>query len=544
MPKFSRLISITTLALATGLVAACSGGGGGSSTGPTPTPTYTAGIFQSSANFDAECAAPRSGFDLEGNRYLDVQGTINDELFWLRSWTDETYLWNDEVPDQNPNNFVNQGTLAYFDELVTPETTASGSPKDNFHFSQPTEEYLRDRNSAPRSGYGARFVLFQASAPRDIRVVYTEPNTPASNTTGGQAKFRRGAKIITIDGVDAINGSDVDTLNDGLYPASAGETHSFGVQYADGTHATFDITSADVTRAPVIETRVIDQSGSKVGYIAFTTFSPFSSEEAIYDAMSQMSSAGVADLVLDLRYNGGGLLAVASQLGYMIAGGSRTGGRTFETLRFNDDAGNINPVTGSRNDPIPFYSTGQGFTLASGTPLPTLNLSRVYILSSGNTCSASESVINSLRGVDVEVVLIGDITCGKPFGFYPTDNCGTTYYSIQFQGINQKGFGDYSDGFVPDDNAFAFGVRLPGCTVEDDLTAPLGDLKEDQLAAALHYRENGACPANPVVSEQVSQGLSARSNEQNFLGGKALATTDLSEAEFILENSRDLTMPY
>ena len=90
-------------------------------------------------------------------------------------------------------------------------------------------------------------------------------------------------------------------------------------------------------------------------------------------------------------------------------------------------------------------------------------------------CSASESVVNSLRGVGVAVNLIGDTTCGKPYGFYPEDNCGTTYFAIQFQGVNAQNFGDYSDGFSPSSSVSAAGASVPGCSVADDFGHALGD---------------------------------------------------------------------
>ena len=92
---------------------------------------------------------------------------------------------------------------------------------------------------------------------------------------------------------------------------------------------------------------------------------------------------------------------------------------------------------------MPFHSTTQGFSATPGQPLPTLNLPRVFVLTGPDTCSASESIINSLRGIGVEVVQIGSTTCGKPYGFYPQDNCGTTYFSIEFRGVNAMNFGDY-----------------------------------------------------------------------------------------------------
>jgi hypothetical protein len=123
-----------------------------------------------------------------------------------------------------------------------------------------------------------------------------------------------------------------------------------------------------------------------------------------------------------------------------------------------------------------------------------LNLQRVYILSTGNTASASEYLINGLRGIDIEVILIGDTTTGKPYGFVPRDNCGTTYFTIQFKGRNSKGFGDYEDGLIP--SAIDDGAKVRGCKVADDLSQDLGNTSEKMLATALYYMKNEACPVS------------------------------------------------
>jgi hypothetical protein len=116
------------------------------------------------------------------------------------------------------------------------------------------------------------------------------------------------------------------------------------------------------------------------------------------------------------------------------------------------------------------------------------------------TCSASESIVNGLRGVNVQVIQIGSKTCGKPYGFYAKDNCSTTYFSIQFKGINAAGFGDYGDGFYPN-NSFGTGsVALPGCSVGDDFTRALGDPLEGRLDAALDYRQSQTCPTPSGVN--------------------------------------------
>src|SRR5690606_3946797 len=113
-------------------------------------------------------------------------------------------------------------------------------------------------------------------------------------------------------------------------------------------------------------------------------------------------------------------LDIASQLAYMIAGGSRTAGQVFERIKFNDKYPNTNPITGAPLQPTPFHATTIALgNVAPGTPLPTLNLDRVYVLTTEATCSASEANINGLRGVDVDVYQIGSSTCGKPYGFYP-----------------------------------------------------------------------------------------------------------------------------
>ena len=122
----------------------------------------------------------------------------------------------------------------------------------------------------------------------------------------------------------------------------------------------------------------------------------------------------------------------------------------------------------------------------------------MFVLTGPGTCSASEAIINGLDGVNVQVIQIGTTTCGKPYGFYPQDNCGTTYFSIEFSGDNAKGFGDYADGFSPQNSAIPTNAVLPGCSTADDFTHQLGDPAEGRLAAALAYRNGQACPTPPA----------------------------------------------
>jgi len=461
-----------------------SGPGGGSG-------GWVAGSFLPSATYAGRCVAPRSGIDPATSLpYIDVQGDQLAENNWLRSWSNDLYLWYNEIVDRDPALYA---TPDYFDLLKTTAVTASGRDKDQFHFTYETSDWLALVQSGVEAGYGAEWSLVESFPPREIVVAYTQPSSPATG-----AGLQRGERVIAVDGFDAVNGNTqaaVDALNAALFPESIGETHSFTLRNPQTSAVrTVLMQSSAVTMAPVQNVGTVVTGSGTVGYIQFNDHLA-TAEQQLVDAVETLQTVGINDLVLDLRYNGGGLLAIASQLAYMIAGTVPTAGQTFENLVFNNKHNSTNPITGEALTPMPFFTT-----TSTGQPLPTLNLPRVYVLTGGTTCSASESIINGLRGVNVQVIQIGSRTCGKPYGFYPEDNCGTTYFSIQFKGVNAAGFGDYSDGFTPVNSLAAGAERLPGCSVRDDFSRALGNPLEERFAAALQYRNSQSCPAPSGVS--------------------------------------------
>ncbi len=320
------------------------------------------------------------------------------------------------------------------------------------------------------------------------------------SSTPAAAQLARGDEIQQVDGVDAINGNTqaiVDTLNAGLFPDATGQSHTFVVRSSAGATRTVTMSSQTITHTPVpIVTTFPSQSGP-VGYIQFNDHIA-TAETPLINAINTLKTANATDLILDIRYNGGGYLDLASELAYMIGNTTLTSGRTFEKLVFNDKNPTRDPVTGELITPHTFlqHRAGVSGSVAQGTALPTLNLNRVYIITGPGTCSASESIINSLRGASVDVYVIGSTTCGKPYGFYPQDNCGTTYFSIEFRGENAANFGDYSDGFSPANQAANVGTSVPGCSVADDFTHAMGDSGEGRIAAALAFRasNNQSCP--------------------------------------------------
>lgn len=437
---------------------------------PAPNPDsylrYRPGVFASSDDFRHFCADLSEAFDSDSR-----QGSSSHEKHWLRSWSHETYLWYDEIEDVDPTDDEHT-TSWYFHLMKTAGTTSSGAPKDNSHYSRSTSEYRNFTESGVSAGYGVRFAVIKNSPPREIAVAWIEPGSPAA-----AAGLARGARILEVDGTDVARGA-VAPINAGLNPSAVGEEHRFRVLDLGASEPrSVSLTSAEVTRSPVQHVKVIETaSGKRVGYFLFNNHIETAEGQLVSAVNSLREGEGIDDLVVDLRYNPGGRLSIAGQLAFMIAGPTATDGKTFARLARNDKLSDV---------VVPFLST-----TAAEEPLPSLGLDRVFVLTGDRTaqtprtCSASESIINGLEGIDVEVIRVGSTTCGKPYGFYPADNCGTTYFTIQVQLQNDKDFGDYQAGFSPT------------CAVSgDDFDHGFGDPEEKLLKTALAYQADGACPS-------------------------------------------------
>jgi carboxyl-terminal processing protease len=485
---------IAAAVLAAALLTSC--GGASNANGPDSPPIATAQACSPNNPLRGDATAPTT------------TGSLDTEKLWLRSYMDNQYLWFDEVPDVRASDFnysnendVVQSLANYFYALLTEARTPSGNLKDQFSFAVSTQLWDDLINSGAALGYG--IVWQETSTPsRSVRVAYVHANSPAA-----AAGVLRGDTLVQLDGV-ALGSVAQGDLDSALYP-SANTAHAF--RFSRGgvvQSAAVSLTPTNVTMTAVQPAQVLSVGGQNVGYLLFNDHT-LTAEQPLIDAFTTMQNAGVNDLVLDLRYNGGGYLYIASQVAYMIAGPTRTGSSVFERTQFNSKR------TGDNAD-FPFLdevcslNPGSGSCTSSGTALPTLNLGRVFVLSSGSTCSASESIVNGLRGIGVDVRLIGGTTCGKPYGFLGQDNCGISYFPIEFKGANAAGFGDYADGLVPaaTDNGTD---RVRGCVAADDLSRALGDPQEGQLAAALYMRANNSCPpaAAPGRDGPLSAGRAA-----------------------------------
>ena len=235
---------------------------------PPPGSGWQPGVFLDASTFQAMCLAPRSGINPATNLpYPDIQGTTLDENNFLRSYSDDTYLWYDEITDQDPGLF--NDPIDYFDQLKTFATTPSGADKDKFHFTFDSEAWFQLSQSGVSAGYGAQFVLLSATPPREVVVAYTEPNSPATDPA---VNLERGAKILEIDGVDIDDNTQagIDILNAGLFPSGPGEMHTFTVlDLGAQMPRSVTMTSANITSAPVQNVKFIDTPTRRVGYMLF-----------------------------------------------------------------------------------------------------------------------------------------------------------------------------------------------------------------------------------------------------------------------------------
>lgn len=488
------------------MLSACGGpqGSGSESTTSGSTPPLVVTIPTPTASQrEAQICAPGNPF-IQDALAITSAGSLSSEKRWVRAYMDEAYLWYDEIPpvDATAPPFSNDqdvyGSLEnYFGALKTPVLTASGKRKDQFSFVFPTRAWRELSQSGTVLGYGMEIVLASSIPPRGIRVAYVEPGSPAD-----QAGVQRGDTLVSANGVpaDTLDPAGIDVLNAALSPATPG-LRTFVFSRKGMVLPALSLGATTVVKQPVLAAKVLDVEGQKVGYLVFNDHIA-SAEAQLIAAVRQFKAAGVSDLVLDLRYNGGGFLFIASELSTMIAGTARTQGKIFERLQFNNKR-----AQETEEATQPFFVTACGldssFRCTTDELLPTLNLPRVFVLVTGSTCSASESIINSLRGVDLEVRVIGTTTCGKPYGFSAKDNCGISYFPIEFQGTNHKGFGDYADGFAPD------------CPARDDLDSPLGDVREGMLAAALYNRTHNACQPGSAAGK--AQADAGQGDSEGFL---------------------------
>ena len=366
------------------------------------------------------------------------------------------YLWNDELPSSiNPADYSDVYQLL---ANVVP-------PRDTFSFILTEQEYEDRYINATFFGLGFGSMDDVANGVMRIRYVYQ--NSPA-----GRAGLTRGSEILSVNGVSISEwyqriSQGTATRADIFGPNEEGVEVALEWRRPDGTLDDDRLLKEEVETNTVMAVERLEQNGREIGYFVFDSFIN-RAEQDVNDAFDQF--IGVDELIIDLRYNGGGLIRVANQIASQTAW-HRVENETFITYQYNDN-----------------YSD-QDIMFDLGAGIERLNLDRVVVLTTNASCSSSELVINSLAPF-VEVVTVGQPTCGKPLGQQPTQICDKIVFAINFQTVNAEGFGDYFDGIQPT------------CQANDTVRTDWADPADPMLGEALHVLENGSCSATAVALKE------------------------------------------
>lgn len=413
----------------------------------------------------------------------------------------QTYYWNSTLPDYatfNPRRFSN------FDDEIFALTKyslnpATGKPYEYYspNPSEPKYSFI-DNGSVSTQLNGTAgdfgFSVFYNNAT-DLRIKYVYGNSPA-----GLAGLKRGYQIVKLNGRTGLTTSDADInyVVDAIFGSAA--TVNLTVKKPDGSQQDIVITKANYPLNPILFTKVYISGSKKVGYLVFNSFTTNSSSN-IKQVFADFTSQGVSEVIVDLRYNGGGSVATATDLVNLIAPQSQNGKVMFTTV-FNQTM-QTGQATILKNQK--FYQNGTMYSYYDFDYKPTTaagnvelfsksgsaNITRAYFIVTGSTASASELTINSLKPV-MDVKVIGKKTFGKPVGFFPIHIDKYDLYVPQFETQNQLGQGSYYDGLAVDKDDV------------DDVTRDFGDPAEKLLSYALNYAANGVFAVTNSKNQTIS----------------------------------------
>lgn len=374
------------------------------------------------------------------------------------------YLWNDQVPEVNINDYATSQDL--MDAMINNEFDRWSYVTDAAAFDQ----YFSQGTYAGH-GFGIRFDTDGA-----LRITFVYPGSPAD-----QSGVTRGFEVLEINGRAA---STINNIDEALGEDVEGVTNQFKMRNTEGEVVDVEISKSEVNIVTVLDRRIIEQNGQKIGYLVFNNFIERATDD-LKEAFSFFATEGVDELVLDLRYNGGGILDIAVELSSMITNTTNAGDILVE-VSHNDERVYNNKKYLFENQEVH------------------LGLDRVVIITTDASASASEVVVNCLKPY-INVVTIGSTSYGKPVGSYGFRYEGNIISPISFRVVNVEGKADYFEG-------------LPvNSQVADDITSNFGNPEEACLKEALYYLETGGfnnsgsriSPALERANQQLMRGFRA-----------------------------------
>ncbi len=396
-------------------------------------------------------------------------------------YAEDIYLWYKNIPQSfNPRSFDDPNEIM---EGIRPYSTEAGfnEPVDRWSFAVTKNEW--DGVSNGVSGDFGMSVFFFTNS--DLRVSHVERESPA-----GRAGIRRGWRIKQINGSTNITPGNANTIVAAVYQSASS---SFVFTKPDGQDVSLTLKAGGYKEHAVYLDSVYTNGGKKTGYLVFTSFLGDTTE--IYNEFSRVfnkfAAQGVNDVIVDLRYNGGGYVSVQNVLADWLVPSSGNNG-VMEVQQYNDNYANF-------NETVKFQKKGS------------LNLSRLFVIVSKNTASASELLINSLKPY-MDVQLIGPSnTHGKPVGFFPIPVGDWYIFPVSFRTVNKNGEGNYFNG-----------ISLTH-QVMDGLDKDWGDSNESCLNTILRFINSGSYASTELRTQIPSQkSLSAEVQNSNVELGRPL----------------------
>ena len=461
-------IARNSIALAVSLALVACGGGGGSAPpiqggGGTPTPTPTT----------SACS-------------LNARQTFVDQV--LNEW----YLFPNLLA--TVSHGAHNDLQSYIDAKVAP---ARAQSRDRFFtYITSIAEENAFFNSGSSAGFGIR--LGYDTANNRVFVIEAFENAPglAQGLDRGVELLSVGTSASTLQSISSLMATGgPQAVSNALGASTVGLTRVFRIREVNGTERQITVSKAEFNIDPVSNrygAKILNDNGKLVGYVNLRTFIDTADADlrAAFDTFRQQ---GVTEVIIDFRYNGGGLVRIAELMGDLV--GRNYAGQVFSrtTLR---------PSKASENETDLF-----------GTQAQAITATKIAFIGTGSTASASELVANAMIPyLGNNTALVGSNTFGKPVGQFAFDKpeCDDRLRAVTFKTENANGQGEYFTGL-----ASVFPVT---CRAADDIFTQLGEPNEASIAQALAFLRGGAAQCSAITAEkdgaiaaaEAQRGLTAR----------------------------------
>lgn len=397
----------------------------------------------------------------------------------------EWYLFPDLLAAANPASF--NSLQSYLDARVAP---ARAQNRDvGFTFATSIAEENALINSGSSAGFGIRISFDNAAGRVFVVEAYEGANALAAGLDRGSEITAIGTNSTNLQAVSSLMASGgPQAVVNALGPSTAGLARVLRFIQPGGATIERSVTKTDFALDPVSDrygSLILNDGGKQVGYINLRTFIISNAADQLRQAYAQFAAQGVTELIIDFRYNSGGLVGVADTMGDLMGAG-RTGQVWSRTV--------LRPSKASENQTRTFRTEANAIA-------PT----RIAFITTEATASASELVANSMIPyVGNNLALIGTNTNGKPVGQFGFDltACDLRLRAVTFQTVNANNQGDYFTGLA--------GVFPNTCRAGDDITRPLGDPAETSIATALDFLAGRACtPISGTGAGNVASGTDA-----------------------------------